>query len=190
MSASPKRRFTLIDAMILIAATALGLALDLWMRRKPVFSRVPHTAWLSSLYYALEPWLSTGGCVALFWTLAVLPLRLRKPRPTRRRLWRQPGVIACSAAGLAALLSVVSSIPEGLGPPNLGEDWSFWYGLAVAATASGANGPAIAVAWTVLTLSGAWRAEASWIDRLGRGLGVIWFLLFVAGVVLNSIVWL
>jgi hypothetical protein len=190
MPGSAIRRFSLIDAMILIAATALGLGLDLWMRRMPVFSLVPPTTRLSSLYYALAPWLSTAGCVALLWSLAVVPMRLRKPRPTRRRLWRQPGVTACAAAGLATLLSVVSSIPDRLGPQSLREHWESWYDVAHAASASTVTGPAIAIAWTVLALSGAWRAEASWIDRLGRGLGVTWFLLYVVGIVLNSIVWL
>jgi hypothetical protein len=38
-------------------------------------------------------------------------------------------------------------------------------------------GLAVAVAWTVLAVSGRWRPERSWIDRLGRGLGAIWILI-------------
>ena len=35
-------------------------------------------------------------------------------------------------------------------------------------------GIAVAAVWLVLALSGRWRPEKSWIDRLGRMLGVTW----------------
>ena len=38
-------------------------------------------------------------------------------------------------------------------------------------------GPAVAAVWTVLALSGRWRPEGSWIDRLGRLLGATWILI-------------
>ena len=40
-------------------------------------------------------------------------------------------------------------------------------------------GPAVAAVWTVLALAGRWRPEASWIDRLGRGLGTTWIVVSV-----------
>jgi hypothetical protein len=36
------------------------------------------------------------------------------------------------------------------------------------------NAIAVAIAWAVLWRSGNWRPEPTWIDRLGRALGVIW----------------
>jgi hypothetical protein len=35
---------------------------------------------------------------------------------------------------------------------------------------------AVVVAWVILLLSGRWRSEPSWIDRLGRALGVFWIV--------------
>ena len=38
-------------------------------------------------------------------------------------------------------------------------------------------GYAVAAVWLVLVVSGRWRPEKSWIDRLGRALGVIWVMI-------------
>jgi hypothetical protein len=40
-------------------------------------------------------------------------------------------------------------------------------------------GPAVAAVWLVLALSGRWRPERSWIDRLGRFLGVTWIVISI-----------
>ena len=40
-------------------------------------------------------------------------------------------------------------------------------------------GGAVAAVWTVLALSGRWRPERSWIDRLGRALAMLWIMLSV-----------
>ncbi len=36
------------------------------------------------------------------------------------------------------------------------------------------GGWGVAAAWIALAFNGRWRPERSWIDRLGRGLGVFW----------------
>src|SRR5690242_12341334 len=75
----------LLDAMVLVAATALALAL---------VKRLDGPLW--------------GGCPApvakelpclLVGTATVLVLRLRRPRPSWRRLMRQPGAVACVTVG-------------------------------------------------------------------------------------------
>ena len=33
---------------------------------------------------------------------------------------------------------------------------------------------AVGAAWLLLVVSGRWRAEPVWIDRLGRALGIFW----------------
>ncbi len=38
-------------------------------------------------------------------------------------------------------------------------------------------GSAVAAVWVLLALSGRWRPEKSWIDRVGRLLGVLWILI-------------
>jgi hypothetical protein len=41
------------------------------------------------------------------------------------------------------------------------------------------SGATVAAVWLVLATSGRWRPEKSWIDRLGRGLGVTWIVISV-----------
>src|SRR5262249_42860055 len=93
MPTTPRRRFTLVDAVVLVAATAVGIAggrtiwddpLSLgytgWHRRpemgwsaRQVLMRVPHGL------LGLLPGLAA-------WTLTLLALRFRQPRPTPARL--------------------------------------------------------------------------------------------------------
>jgi hypothetical protein len=42
------------------------------------------------------------------------------------------------------------------------------------------GGFAVAICWATLALGGRWRAEPSWIDRLGRIVGVAWMVMGVA----------
>jgi hypothetical protein len=94
-------------------------------------------------------------------TLAFLIMRLRRPRPPLRRLIKQPGVVACEVLLLGMFLGIC------LAP--LIEDYPL---LSLIVVISGAS--AIPIAWTILVLRGHWETEPSWIDRLGRGLGVCW----------------
>jgi hypothetical protein len=41
-------------------------------------------------------------------------------------------------------------------------------------------GCTVAAIWLLLVLSGRWRPERSWIDRLGRLLGVVWIAVAIA----------
>jgi hypothetical protein len=38
----------------------------------------------------------------------------------------------------------------------------------------------VAAIWLLLALSGRWRPERSWIDRLGRLLGLVWMACAIA----------
>src|SRR5687768_4597770 len=84
-SGNGARRFTMMDAMILVAASAVAFVIvrpvvdgPLMLRHEPGWAR-----YLAGF---------VGGLVA--WTPAVLFLRLRNPRPTIRRLSRRPGFAA------------------------------------------------------------------------------------------------
>lgn len=52
------------------------------------------------------------------------------------------------------------------------------FGIAVAGFATPC-GYAVAAVWLVLAISGRWRPEESWIDRLGRALGVTWIAITI-----------
>lgn len=156
------RPFTILDAMILVAATAVGLALArtivgdaIMMPRSPMWVARPIT-------YLL-----------LAWTLAFLPLRLRNPRPPLRRLMRQPGMVACAAVAVVVLIDATSwgTYWAKAGPRTAGLMLErFWRGH------SQHPGPAVAVAWLGLALGRRARPEPGWIDRIGRFIGVLWLL--------------
>ncbi len=181
MSAPPAeiRRFTLIDAMVLIAATALSLVLIReyvdYLQNRRILSVLTRDWSLASLWRwgtllsgALAP-------LAVSLSLALWLLRLEKLKPSVRRLLRQPGMMASSAAVIATSLFLVKALfsqyylsqasssrmlpLEGLWMVRL--PW---------------NGEVVAVVWLLLWASGSWRSEPSWIDRAGRALGVYWIV--------------
>ena len=162
------RRFTIADVMILIVAAALAtvLARDYFTSLYVVYKGKSVDRPI-----ALAEGLST--CVASAILLALIPIRLRRPRPGLRRLARQPGFVAsCAvaaalAAGVAQGLILISFRTWGYkrGP------WPFQQLWAIGAEKCFF---AIAGAWLLLALSGRWRAEPGWIDRLGRLMGAVW----------------
>ena len=177
-----KRRFTIADGMILIAALAAGLA---WSARawagfqktmpRPAGSLLWFREWAVLILVMALP-------SVMFSTIAVATLRVVRPRPSWLRISRQPGMIA-SFVTLFAL--AISLPPIGIGiaiimsrqPP----DPDFWRDLPgnlleVLAMAAPAAGFAIIVAWTVLAVQRRWRCERTWIDFAGRMLGVVWIL--------------
>ncbi|WP_165228102.1 hypothetical protein [Aquisphaera insulae] len=179
-----RRPFRLTDAMILLAAVAAGLwvnrpdwAFALLRWRQPVDA---HNAFVH-LLDLVTPHLAIG-------TMAALAITMRPPRPSIRRLARKPGAAACMAA-LAALVVIacwlgitratgrVVTFDDHATIPGHDGDWDFpgsafsgrflvLYGDRV--------GFAVAGAWLSLRLAGRWRAEPTWIDRLGRIMGWLW----------------
>lgn len=178
------RRMTLLDVMILVAVMACGIALvrasrfDATIFHNPAETGnrwfvvdVPKTAghWIYGLLLALAPV-----------TLAVLLIRLRRPRPGLRRLCRQPGLAgsAASAVGLLLALTRMVLILNFRGQPSALSFSNEWYEVT-ACTAGAVTG-----SWFLLWLSGRWRPEPSAIDRLGRALGVLW----IAGPIVANLI--
>jgi hypothetical protein len=185
------RRFKVLDAMILVAATAIGLALTqrlspgtLTLSYDPIGPMSarwgsPWTArdWaLWAVKTSLNRYHYFLPLVATL-TLTVLSLRMAPPRPRRARLFRQPGVVACLAAvcglglwvPLPAILAMRATRRED--PP-----------LALFAIAAAS---AVGASWLILWMGRRWRAEAGWIDRAGRALGVVWLVRIPLGLLLG-----
>lgn len=170
----PTRPFGLADAMIVVGASAVGLAL----------ARGPAAFLSAKLPQLLDPYPPVHRTMLflLYGSTAVYPmvialtagaigLRLRRPRPTCLRLARQPGWIACLAAVLVFLIGLTRRIPVSIRSTGTTLD-SFLFTEWI--RASEECGYAVIGAWLTMGLLGRWRPEPSWIDRLGRALGVAW----------------
>ena len=92
------RSFNLADATILVVAAAVALSVT---RADSIFTLLFESR--IDLYHRIRYTLDLVLPHAAAMTAALLVMRLRMPRPTLRRLARQPGVAACEVA-LAALL--------------------------------------------------------------------------------------
>ena len=168
MRNTSERPFTIVDAMILIAATAVGLGVTRdWtepflMDMLRVYEVPPASGLVNTAEAVLTP-------ITLYWTIAVVGIRLRRPRPSLRRLGRQPGLVACLAVILATLIHF-----------SLTRYWVLFSGkarpgevstLLMNLSPSHLVAPGVAVAWMVLAVSSRWRPDPGWIDRLGRSVG-------------------
>ena len=173
-----ERRFTILDAMILVVASALAFTL----LRSFVFRTLPGLSNGQGLLAVVM-----GGLVT--WTPTLLWLRLRRPRPTLRRLARQPGFAASIAGtavlalgtvtiGLLALIRLSMQGPtQSAGVAPRPPDPTWWLGVVL--HFGPVVGPAVIAAWFVLAVSGRRRPARGWLDPLGRTIGVAWIILFV-----------
>jgi hypothetical protein len=137
------------------------------------------------------------------WTLAFPILRLRRPRPPRRALGRQPGMMACSVATLVLLVQLSAIILRwalalswtAIGPSPSPGVWSLgaatpaasplvdlWLSIHSGFLDSAWAAHGIGGAWLIMALGGWWRPERSGIDRLGRALGAAWIAVMVPAV--------
>ena len=172
------RSFNVLDGMVLVAATALGIALYRALDHR---LEEGNTLWLPVLYLPRWAWRWGLGSmpIAAAWTPALALLRARQPRPTPRRLARQPGWVANVAASSALVIGSLSwgflwataGRPEQLGDPVGLVSSIFFRTLPFV-------GVSVAASWRCLGLGGRWQAERSWIDRAGRALGWYWVVTF------------
>jgi hypothetical protein len=152
--------------MILVAATAVGLALARAYFREYFLARpIREHGWLR--------WTIVAGSLQFIyflpvlssWTVALVALRLRRPRPRLRSLALRPGWLAtCSAVTglLLGALTLVVKHQKGVGGWLKVELFAYPIGVAVGA------------GWVNLLVCGRWRPEPEWIDRLGRAVGSCW----------------
>jgi hypothetical protein len=179
-----RRKATILDAMILVAAVAGGLALSRQMFQVYAiegnwFGRVAEGLVRVS---AVLPFLMTL-------TPAVLLMRLRRPRPRWQRMFRQPGVAACAAAMGPVTLAWARIAYLDWHPPGpalaFAFDWAWGPGTVVWHCGIDA-GLWVLAAWLALSLSGRRRTERGGIDRLGRVVGAGWLLVLAVRILGTS----
>jgi hypothetical protein len=172
------RPFGLGDAMILIVALALGLALagPGIIIIADAISSVPRShLWTWAGAVQLGRFLNIIVLNFLFFLIpACLILRLRRPRAPLRSLIHQPGFAACAApfAFFLAALPLALLAPSGLA----GQVIEIGGQVLLIAAAP--------LAWVSLIATHRWGPEPSWIDRLGRILGALWMVALPAHLVL------
>lgn len=177
-----RRRFTLADAMILIAATAVGLALtrlNLEVLKTGPAGRIRPIRSIGELMEMLPQLAVASLPGAAMISLALGLIRLRRPRPSIRRIARQPGALACLAAVASAVGLPLLMYLACLAAPRRvpGGDWP----LVIVLILPMQVGCSVAGAWLALAARRSWRPEPSWIDRAGRLLGLYWIALIPAG---------
>jgi hypothetical protein len=174
MGRNPVRRFHIVDAIALIAATAAGLALT---RRWGILG-VIHEKILTKYFPdgILRPpddgnLSDLGGYFLAPWSLALVAVRLYVPRASRGRLLTKPGFVATGTASIFMILRLAQFTVEDalLFGGDLHE-----FSLVHSVTEASPVAIAVITAWTLMAALGRWRAEASWIDRAGRAVGVAW----------------
>jgi len=175
------RKFTLLDAMILIGATAVGFACARAVE-----------SWINAFYAFLNPnilWLRfhVGVCVAgvflAIWSVTLLGIGTRWTLAGIRRSLQQPGTTACAASTLI-VLSILSAKTL----------WAASHRSRAFHPASwadtGAWGPqvggAVAIAWLVLAACERWHTAPDWIERAGRGIGIGWIALGIVDAVFRN----
>ena len=186
-----RQRFTLFDAMAMVAAFGVGLGLVRGLSPKQFLTLRPRRADEPALGAALD----VGG-------LGVLgpkyrPDSLLLPDATPRDAQRD-GLVDPPPASPASSLATDATagtcryggdLDHGRGMGSVSGDsrlpWpsdlcrARYFYLALSANTA----TAVASSWVTLLIGGRWRADPGWSDRLGRFLGALWIAAFFLWVV-------
>ena len=195
------RRLNLLDLMILIAAVPIGLSWSQYqyggrplaegslasLRLFPILANAKPDRGIELEFYRAAAWLGLVGPAVMVAGIALLAMALREPKRRWPRTLRQPGVAACAATILAFAMDVVRSGMTALENYRISLDPRFrhvysmgqWELVAFDFLNPAHIGFCVASAWMALWLAGALRSGRSWIDYLGRVLGVYWIVLML-----------
>jgi hypothetical protein len=121
MSPNHGRKMSLFDAILMVGSAAIGLGL-FELAHRALFKG---WIWIADRKHPdVQSWstmeaLVTCSDIMMFllqvvipWTFLLMLLRIRSPRPSWRRIWRQPGIAACLVAHLHDFVVVLVAIWE------------------------------------------------------------------------------
>jgi hypothetical protein len=164
-----KRGIRLADVMLFVVATAVSIVATRSCLEE--MQRYQHN------FNNLVSWFLIASPSVMSVALVLLLIGLLDHPP---ELFRRPGFVACWVTNLAIALSLSVNFIKYMDHQRKGP-FAFGFYLYFLMDMGGW----IAVAWMTLILSGVWRAERNWIDRLGRAVGVFWILADIS----NSFAW-
>lgn len=193
---NPRRRFTILDGMAIVAVVAIGI----WLFQANL--QAVHVRW------AWEPLKAPLGSVSMAYRAAcvlhpimmvlaavLLLLGLIPPRPRFNMAMRRPGTVACSAITCVAVIRLLRVIVGFVLCAFIGEDWkSFVFGIWNDETENALDWfwllffvqtedlvaqtcISVAASWAVLKSSGCWHSDSGWLDQTGRVLGIFYLLI-------------
>lgn len=177
MPESRPPRFTVADAMLLIAATTPGLILLRIALGFGLFHDEPPPK-LPPGRALVEYFNLAGGCILVSLSLTVLAMTARVPRSARRRLFGAPGFVACATIIPASILPVayfgmnLATLQDYTA--NLAVPYNNMFGRLVNCAA-----PMIVGSWLALALAGRWKLRPIWTEWLGCGVGICWVVIYL-----------
>lgn len=175
-----RRRFTLADGMILIAALAIGLAMA--RAYDPLYTARDLPAFLKRGWGA-------PACVVAALAPALIALQARWKRRLPTRVLLRPGTIACCALLLAASIGIVIEVTHVVAASSLPRTPPLALFNGIWSSAFNLMPSAVVGAWVTLALTGRWRPARHWIDRAGRGVGLYWAGYLLLRTAASAVVW-
>jgi hypothetical protein len=185
MDSTISRKFRLSDALVLIAATAIGLlqiryAKDLFGIRDMfgIYHDDPapwYTDWKEAILW--RGVMATLVPCALMWSLSILSVLLLRG-PLERRFFSQPGML--SFVTTALVFTVVTSntiLASEWRDPNRSISRMIYFNINF--PISEMNGLAIGAVWLARGISGRWRRSSDGYELSGRILGIFWIAVSV-----------
>jgi hypothetical protein len=183
MNNNQPSRMRLTDILLLVVVASIGLLpgrLHLFGFLRNLWNpSVEHGRAYDVLLYSVQQLIP----LLAVWTVGFLVMVVARAPGDARQLRDQPGFVACCVASLAILLGgSISMVALRLGPDGseaVASAYIYRFLMPPEGNGSHANfssetGFAVLAAWLALLLAGRWRAEPSWVDWLGRTLGLCW----------------
>jgi hypothetical protein len=158
MLGEPIRKFTIMDAMVLVTAVGIGLAL---VRAYQSTIESAEAADFQRTFPISIRWFGRPAPLFASLTLALFALRLIGPRPRYRRLVGSPGFATCYGAALGLAITALTFVMD-LVRFYLGFPRSQIYFCLLMMRSITFAAPSVASVWVALGLLGCWRRHRVW----------------------------
>jgi hypothetical protein len=196
MTAVATRKANLGDLMILTASTAFGLALARYYWMAPL-NLTPTLGGPDQFYFVpqypsrtIRWWATIGSCFLTAWSVALLLVRLRTPRPSFKAIVWGPGFLVPAVATIAVLAFFADHFvtvarngwPDFKVPAIIGSRLIYghldFFALDVMPGLRKATGVVVIVALLLSVVIRRRRLVSDWVDGLGMVVGLAWILVY------------